>query len=659
MKLLKKQAPVNKGIEAIDYSVEYALDRESIHDIYPFSFEFYPTYTQSGENFLRVLAIVQYPNKAYGNWLSELRRKKESISIIQFIEGSSTDAMIKYYENTISNKEAELMKYNDPIKKKVIERDLQSANKQLDKYMDDKITFVYQHTYIYIRAKSLRELDSLTDNIKNTLTKLRLKAITPTKATRPAFWSALPISENLLKEYTYQESNTDTASSMIPFDNGEILELTATSEIKGINRDTGSLIATDMQNKRKALNQNIVVVGTSGVGKTTFLIQQICRYVAMGYVIFIIDPQNEYSNIIKMLGGEVLHLSSNAKHKINPLQIYSDVLADDEDEAGEIHVVRVTDMERLVKDKIQRFKGLLEVIKNDITQVEKAIMDDVVKRAYVKRGVLKYHSLDELKPDQFPILSDVVNEMELLRESDPAQYERIQDLCYILKSYTLGSNTLFNGYTNVNLTSDLISFDLKPLQNEKELQEAAYLNTFQFLRDEITRDKKRVKKLFVDEFHFLSRHEQGATFFYEAYKTFRKFNAGAIAGTQQIQDVLEGHIVDGINIGEAIVGNSYTQIFFGLDNKGVDDVIEKLRLNFSDKEKKLLSKRKRGEALIRYGSQRAFMKVELTEEELRLINPAEYEDKYKRIPFEKPDYEERIHMSRREQQELKQLIKLA
>ncbi len=53
---------------------------------------------------------------------------------------------------------------------------------------------------------------------------------------------------------------------------------------------------------------------------------------------------------------------------------------------------------------------------------------------------------------------------------------------------------------------------------------------------------------------------------------------------------------------------------FGLDGKGVDDVITKLRMTFSDKEKKLLERRRQGEALMIYGSQRAFMRVELTEE---------------------------------------------
>ena len=232
--------------------------------------------------------------------------------------------------------------------------------------------------------------------------------------------------------------------------------------------------------------------------------------------------------------------------------------------------------------------------------------------------------------------------MAKLAEKDPDKFERVKDFYYILGSYTHGSNTLFDGYTNVNLNAKIVSFDLKPLQSEQEVQAGAYLTTFQYLWDEITKDRHKRKKLFVDEFHFLTLHKSASTFFHQAYKRFRKYNAGAIAGTQQIQDVIEGTTDSGQNIGEAIIGNSFTKVFFGLDGKGVDDVITQLRMTFSEKEKKLLERRRQGDALMIYGSQRAFMNVELTEEELRLIDPEAYQERYNRETPEQPDYQKRV-----------------
>ena len=651
-KIMPKNAGINIEASEEITDIQKAIDKDSIHDIFPFSWEMYPTYVQSGENFIRVLAVVDYPEKAYGNWLSELRRKKNNIHIVQYIESSNSAEMQQYYKKTIENKETELLKTYDPLKKKTLQKQIDSANFQLDKYLDNATTFVYQYTYVFLRANTLKELDNLTATVKNTLVKLQLKTITPVKATFQAFWSAMPIGENLLGEYTYKESNTVAASSMIPFDDGEILNLNARSDIEGINKDTGSLIAIDKLNRNMTLNQNEVVIGTSGVGKTTYLIQKILRYVTQGYRVYIIDPEDEYTDIVNFLGGSVLHLSSNSSHKINPLQIFTEELLNDEQET----ITTITDMERLVKDKIQRFKGFLEVIKSDITQVEKAIMDEVVKQAYINRGIMKYGRVSEIRPEQWPVLSDVLREMENLKKNYSEKFTKVENLYFILESYTTGSNTLFNGYTNVNVKGKLLAFNLKPLQTEKEVQAAAYLNTFEFLWDEITKDRTEVKKLFVDEFHFLTLHPQSANFFYQAYKRFRKYKAGAIAGTQQIQDVSQGELVDGKNVGEAIVGNSYTKVFFGLDNKGVEDVVEKLQLNFSKKEKKLLSKKKQGEAIIMYGSQRAFMKVELTEEELRLIDPEKYKEIYHRETDAQPDYEKRIKFSDREIEEIEQYI---
>lgn len=640
----KSEEPVSEK-KSKDIDFVKALNQDDLHAIFPFAWEQYPTKVQTGENYVRVLAVADYPKRVYGNWLSELRRKKGVIDIIQYVDSANNQSMIDYYRKTIQNKEAEKLQVHDPYKLKVLDNYIKSANQQLDKYLDNQATFVYQHMLIYLRAKSEKELDDLTDKVKNTLIKLQMKPLVPVKATFQAFWSAMPINTNLLSEYTYRESNTDVASSMFPFDNPEILDLKPRSDIEGINQDTGSLIAIDKLDRNKTLNQNEVIIGTSGVGKTTYMIQKILRYAVQGYKIYIIDPENEYSKIVEKLGGAVLHLSSNSSHKINPLQIFSEELISEDEKADSMY--------KLVNEKIQRLKGFLETLKPDINQVEKAIMDDIFQQAYKTSGILQYRHIDEIKAEQWPTLKNVYDELEKLKSSNAERFERVKDLYYILGSYVNGSNTLFNGTTSVDLKSNIVSFDLKPLQSEHEVQAGAYLVTFQFLWDEITKERTQRKKLFVDEFHFLTLHKQSATFFHQAYKRFRKYNAGAIAGTQQIQDVIEGHTDNGMNIGEAIIGNSFTKVFFGLDGKGVDEVIAKLHMKFSDKERKLLNHRRQGQCLMIYGGQRAFMNVELTEEELRLVDPEAYMKKYEREDDEQPDYTKRITFTPTELAELR------
>ena len=651
MDLLELLLGNKKNEKTLDFTVSDGIDNDSFSSILPFSWEEKADLIESGNNFTRTLLIVDYPKTVKGNWLSALKRRKGNIILSTFIESANSSKMISYYKTTIENKEAELLKTYDPVKQKELKKFIDSANLQLDKYLDNNTTFVYQYTYVGLRADSKKALDELTDSVQNTLIKLQLKPMIPVKASYQAFWATMPIMENLLADYTYKESNTEIASSMFHFDDAEILDLNPRSDIEGINIDTGSIISIDKLNRNITLNQNEVIVGTSGVGKTTFMIRKILDYICKGYKVYIIDPENEYTHIVKKLGGATLHLSSNSPTKINPFEIFSDEILNLDENDEETESSKIMDI--LIKGKIQRLKGFLQAIKPNITDVELAIMDNVIRATYEDKGIDKYNDYRDIKPEQYPIFEDVFNKMKSLEKENKSKFSKVEDLYYIIESYTNGSNTLFNGYTNVNLNSQIVSFDLKQLQSDVQIQGACYLNTFQFLWDEITKDKEAIKKLFVDEFHFLTMHSESATFFHQAYKRFRKYKAGAIAGTQQIQDVLRGTTKGGINVGQAIIGNSFTKIFFGLGEDGVDDVINNLKVRFSHKEKKLLSRKRQGEALIIYGSQRAFLRVELSEEELRLIDGPRYEEIYHKPSEEQPNYVKRLMLTDKEINEIK------
>src|SRR5699024_7794383 len=89
-------------------NIDDFLDNTSLQAVYPFSWEEFPDHIESGSNYIRVLTIVAYPKEKSGNWLSDLKRKKGNITIVQNLESSNAQQMIEYYDNAIKNKEAEL-----------------------------------------------------------------------------------------------------------------------------------------------------------------------------------------------------------------------------------------------------------------------------------------------------------------------------------------------------------------------------------------------------------------------------------------------------------------------------------------------------------------------------------------------------------------------
>nr|WP_239017437.1 hypothetical protein [Streptococcus suis] len=108
----------------------------------------------------------------------------------------------------------------------------------------------------------------------------------------------------------------------------------------------------------------------------------------------------DYSEIVSLLGGTVVHLSANAQTKINPLEIFSEDIADMADD------IPVT-MGLLLKDKIQRVKGFFQVLKPDLTQVEKAVIDTVLRRTYEAAGLFAATNIQSLTATDYPVLADV------------------------------------------------------------------------------------------------------------------------------------------------------------------------------------------------------------------------------------------------------------
>ena len=153
---------------------------------------------------LKVLAVVAYPKEQKGNWLSDLKRiKRKHIlrPVPRTVQFRRHDIAITM--TLIKNKDAELLKTRDLSHSHRLQSELESAKYQLNQVLSNRSTFmiVYIHlhsSYILRRSEDLRRQCSEDSN------KLRMKALNPHYATPMAFWSALPLGDNQLKDYTYQ-----------------------------------------------------------------------------------------------------------------------------------------------------------------------------------------------------------------------------------------------------------------------------------------------------------------------------------------------------------------------------------------------------------------------------------------------------------------------
>ncbi|SFD18429.1 hypothetical protein SAMN04488168_12338 [Bacillus sp. 491mf] len=592
-------------------------------------------YVQLGGNYTKTIGIYDYPKHVFGNWLSQLRRFKGNLSISVHIERKPSEDMLKHLNSAIPELGSREVNADQRTKR---ESKLEKKNAELllDKLIESDRDEVFAvHMYLHIQAQSMKQLDKLNEQVMRVVRRAKLKGTEIRHRSLEAFHSTLPIRQNQVPEVTRRDMDAEALSSLFPFDDSEIFMQSETAIIKGINITTGSLVIVD---HFKLLNHNEFIAGFSGTGKTTTLVSDILRHWIMGIINYIIDPEGELTPIVKKLGGTVIKLSNMSKTVINPLEILNAEITDTEgfDDEGEVE----TFMASLLAQKIQRLKLLFRTVKKGLSQVEEALIEKILLKTYENCSANITHETDfrNLKSTDFPTFTDMMKEIEGL----PSEEAHIlRDFKLIFETYVTGSNSnLFNGHTNVDLTNDLISFDLKHLEDGSDLKRTAMYNVITFLWDEITRDKTRLKRLTIDECHVVADPDEPLLmkFIYQIYKRIRKYKGGATVATQQIEDYLSAS--DGKrNYGAAIIENSYTKFILGLEERGLQDLVTKGGIQLSAKELDILRRKIRCKGIYCIGTKRVHMEVVQTQEEVRLFDASRYEKTFGRNAKEIPVYD--------------------
>ncbi|MBY0077951.1 DUF87 domain-containing protein [Priestia aryabhattai] len=597
------------------------------------------TFIQLGENFVRTLAVIDYPTEPEDNWLSRLYRFKGNVTISFHLEPKTSEKMSKGISKSIRELNSRL----NPVKGKPsadLEMDLKnkidSAKTVLKKLKSgDQNTIYNVHMYIHIVAQSKKEMEDLTQKVMGVIWAINLKTSAPFDRMKYAFNSVLPLMSNELPEWTYQNMDCSAASSIFPFDESEIFE--ETGIIKGINITTGSLV---LINQHKLKNHNEFIIGMSGAGKSFYMKKDMMRYFAQGTKIFILDPEGEYSKLVKKLGGQVIKMSSMSKIIINPFEILHgnmDILiTEDLDENGD-PTSKVKIVKSLLNQKIVRLKTFFKLIKKDLTPLEGALIEDFLIQIYEDKGITWDTDFSELDSESYPVMGDLYDKIE------KADEDRLRDFLAILKTYVHGSNSLmFNGTTNVNLKADIVSFDLKELEEESESQAAAMYNVLSYLWDVITEDTSIWKRLYVDEAHILADPDnpRAMKFLFNIFKRIRKYTGGCTAATQQLADYLSA--VEGKrNYGKAIIGNSQSKLFLSMEPSDVNDIEKYGIAKLSQKERYILQSDKRGEGIFIAGRRRVHVEVDYTPFEMEAIDPRRYVELFGNESYENEAYENR------------------
>lgn len=308
---------------------------------------------------------------------------------------------------------------------------------------------------------------------------------------------------------------------------------------------------------------NIIVIGSSGSGKSFTISQVINQYSKNDPVEIFIDVGGSYRRQVLLKDGEYINLGLQEKFTINLFDLGKGKQLKDFNDEEQVEILN-----KKAKTIEQMIGGLLRFG-----------ADDQIVGDYIFRTLeLMYLEI------AFPVLSDFYRTLGKVAQSNinfQRFYERVAGLLGIwLKGGKYGSFT--DGQSTIVLDKNVICFDLKGLDTYPELQSVMFIIVTNFVWGKIMQEKQRRKFVIFDECWKLLNSPEAAQFIAECYRTFRKYGSSAISVTQSLNDFLGGKLE------HAILGNTQTRFILRQNSQqAIKQIVE--YFNFNEQEENLIN----------------------------------------------------------------------
>lgn len=539
--------------------------------ICPDTFEIKDDYIKIGNRYARVLFLKEYANYIKDSMVAELTDiNKNSMMSIDVIP-IAMDEAVREAENRRLGVETNITNWqrrqnaNNNFSA-IIPYDLEMQREQSKEFLDDLITrdqrmFMSVLTMVHT-AETKEELDNDTEEIL-TIARKNLCQFGVLKFQQlDGLNTAMPF--GVRKINTLRTLTTESLAVFMPF---RVQEIRETNGIYyGQNVISKNMIIAD---RKKLLNGNSLVFGVSGSGKSFITKEEIVFTMLKdkNADVIVIDPENEYTPLVKALGGEVIKVSATSGNHINAMDMNKNYA----DGANPVIL------------KSEFILSLCEQLigSDNLGAKQKSIIDRCTASTY------RYYLQGNYQGTP-PTLQDFYQELLKQEETEA------KEIALAIELFVNGSLNTFAKQTNVDTENRLICYNILDLG--KQLLPLGMLVVLDSILNRITqnRAKGRNTYIFIDEIYLLLRNEYSANFLYTLWKRVRKYGAYLIGITQNVEDMLQN------NTARAMMANS--ELIIMLNQASTDRAELAKLLNISDLQLSYITNVGSGEGLLKIGS---------------------------------------------------------
>lgn len=606
-----------KKVELTEEQKEEIRIKDFFDRILPSTIRFYTDHYIIGDSYRCVWAIKEYPPTTEELALFSQLADRNNVTVRLYSRLVDGLEQRKIIQNAARRNKLHTGS-DDALENITAEGNLKDVAALIADLRKNREPLLHCAVFLELKAESMQKLKELQADIIMELTRSKMSVDRLTLRQKEGFLSALPVGCNMFKEQFERVLPASSVANLYPFN------YSGKTDPKGffIGRDkygTNILVDFDRRAEDKT-NANCLILGNSGQGKSFLMKLILTNLRESGKRIISLDPEAEYEELTKALGGCYIDFMSG-EFIINPLEPKSFGQAEpapnsrrtDNDNTDYSHdndgfvpeafrkVTRLSQHIAYLKDFFRAYK--------DFNDEQLDTLEIILTKLYTNFGITDYTDYDELTAEDYPIMADLY----ALLEKEYNEYDRsqkniyrektLQELCLGLHSMCIGTESkYFNGHTNI-VDDKLLCFGVKGLlDTNRRLKDAMLFNLLSYMTNELLGKGNTVAA--IDELYLFLTNMTAIEYIRNASKRVRKKDSAVILASQNIEDFM----LDGIKeYTKPLFSIPTHQFLFNAGNIEPKTYIDIMQIEPSEFE--LIKYPERGTCLYRCGNERYLLQV--------------------------------------------------
>ena len=340
----------------------------------------------------------------------------------------------------------------------------------------------------------------------------------------------------------------------------------------GLNEKNNTLASINQFNTQRYRNANMLILGTSGAGKTFTEMVLGWRMRIAGIMVYYILPVKgyEYKLMCEEIGGQYIKLAPSLPNCINFLEVRPEIEIDKDSIKEDVQFDNTSWLSKTIISAITVISLLLG---EDLSTKENSRLTTAMRKMYEDFGITDDNNsifIDGTRQiKKMPIPSDLLEYIK-----NDSSLENVADILEEFKSGTLRN---FNNQTNVNLSNPFTVFDVDENDIGKRYTPAFLFLAINIVYSICKQNRLKFKAIILDEVWKVLANKSSAEQIQQMIKLVRGYGASAMLATQDIQDFAN------TTFGSSVISNTQIKFFLKLEEAEIKQIEKYLTLTEDDK----------------------------------------------------------------------------